>query len=178
MIFRLGELFCGPGGIAWGATNAHIDNDDFGIIHQWANDYDADTCETYRVNICPDAPNTVYHEDKVPSTAPYVDIDNTCRNAIENPPIPENAYNNELTRQSETVVRRLQHILPGQNAFTADLPEDLRLNITGAKISQIYKRLDPTKPSYTVTGSGGGGTHIYHWEEPRALTNRERAKVH
>jgi DNA (cytosine-5)-methyltransferase 1 len=296
MIFRLGELFCGPGGIAWGATNAHIDNDDFGIIHQWANDYDADTCETYRVNICPDAPNTVYHEDirkldmsrlapidalafgfpcndfsvvgeqkgmegvygplysygvkalktfrpqwflaenvgglrnandgkaftkilkelreagytitphlykfeeygipqarhrliivgirndinnefKVPSTAPYVDIDNTCRNAIENPPIPENAYNNELTRQSETVVRRLQHILPGQNAFTADLPEDLRLNITGAKISQIYKRLDPTKPSYTVTGSGGGGTHIYHWEEPRALTNRERARL-
>jgi DNA (cytosine-5)-methyltransferase 1 len=121
--------------------------------------------------------NDINIEFKVPSTAPYVDIDNTCRNAIENPPIPENAYNNELTRQSETVVRRLQHILPGQNAFTADLPEDLRLNITGAKISQIYKRLDPTKPSYTVTGSGGGGTHIYHWEEPRALTNRERARL-
>ncbi len=116
-------------------------------------------------------------EFKVPSTAPYVGIDNTCKNAIENPPIPEDAYNNELTRQSETVVRRLQHILPGQNAFTADLPEDLRLNIRGAKISQIYKRLDPTKPSYTVTGSGGGGTHIYHWEEPRALTNRERARL-
>ena len=33
------------------------------------------------------------------------------------------------------------------------------------------------KPSYTVTGSGGGGTHIYHWEEPRALTNRERARL-
>ena len=31
--------------------------------------------------------------------------------------------------------------------------------------------------SYTVTGSGGGGTHIYHWEEPRALTNRERARL-
>ena len=26
-------------------------------------------------------------------------------------------------------------------------------------------------------GSGGGGTHIYHWEEPRALTNRERARL-
>ena len=35
---------------------------------------------------------------------------------------------------------------------------------------------NPT-PSYTVTGSGGGGTHIYHWEEPRALTNRERARL-
>ena len=69
------------------------------------------------------------------------------------------------------------HILPGQNAFNADLPEELKLNVRGAKISQIYKRLDPTKPAYTVTGSGGGGTHIYHWEEPRALTNRERARL-
>jgi len=118
--------------------------------------------------------NVVY---RVPSTAPYAEIDNTCRTAIEVPPIPVDALNNELTRQSATVVKRLQHILPGQNAFTADLPEALQLNITGAKISQIYKRLDPTKPAYTVTGSGGGGTHIYHWEEPRALTNRERARL-
>ena len=29
MIYRLGELFCGPGGIGWGATNADIGNDDF-----------------------------------------------------------------------------------------------------------------------------------------------------
>ena len=47
----------------------------------------------------------------------------------------------------------------------------------GAKISQIYRRLDPNKPSYTVTGSGGGGTHVYHWKENRALTNRERARL-
>ena len=53
----------------------------------------------------------------------------------------------------------------------------MQLNIKGAKISQIYKRLDPEKPAYTVTGSGGGGTHIYHWSEPRALTNRERARL-
>ena len=92
----------------------------------------------------------------VPSTEPYKDIDNSCRKAIEEPPIPQDALNNERTRQSDVVVRRLQHILPGQNAFTADLPEELQLNIKGAKISQIYKRLDPTKPSYTVTGSGGG----------------------
>ena len=116
-------------------------------------------------------------EFRVPSTAPYADIDNTCRNAIENPPIAEDAFNNEPTRQSQQVVERLRHILPGQNAFTADLPDELKLNIKGAKISQIYKRLDPEKPSYTVTGSGGGGTHIYHWEEPRALTNRERARL-
>jgi len=28
-----------------------------------------------------------------------------------------------------------------------------------------------------LTGSGGGGTHGYHWDEPRALTNRERARI-
>lgn len=296
MSFKLGELFCGPGGIAWGATHADIGNPDFRIVHQWANDYDASTCDTYRRNICPDAPETVYHEDirkfdmsklapidalafgfpcndysvvgeqkgmegvygplysygvkalklfkpqwflaenvgglrnanegkaftkiltelrdagytitphlykfeeygipqarhriiivgirndipvtfRVPSTEPYQGVDNSCRTAIEVPPIPENAANNERTKQSAVVVRRLQHILPGQNAFTADLPDDLKLNIKGAKISQIYKRLDPEKPSYTVTGSGGGGTHIYHWSEPRALTNRERARL-
>jgi DNA (cytosine-5)-methyltransferase 1 len=75
------------------------------------------------------------------------------------------------------VVARLNYIKPGQNAFTATIPEELQLNVKGAKISQIYKRLDPSKPAYTVTGSGGGGTHIYHWSEPRALTNRERARL-
>lgn len=296
MPFRLGELFCGPGGIAWGATHADIGNPEYTIVHQWANDYDADTCATYRANICPDAPETVYHEDirkfdmsklapidalafgfpcndysvvgeqkgmdgvygplysygvkalrhfrpqwflaenvgglrnandgkaftkilaelkgagyritphlykfeeygipqarhrliivgiredldvtfRVPSTTPYAGVDNTCRTAIEVPPIPADALNNERTRQSPAVVERLQYIRPGQNAFTADLPEHLRLNVRGAKISQIYKRLDPNKPAYTVTGSGGGGTHIYHWTENRALTNRERARL-
>lgn len=296
MIYRLGELFCGPGGIAWGAMHADIGDSNFGIIHQWANDYDASTCETYRHNICPNAPQTVYHEDirkldmdklasidalafgfpcndysvvgeqkgmdgiygplysygvkalkkfkpqwflaenvgglknanegkaftriltelreagytltphlykfeeygipqarhriiiigirddidvayHVPSPIPYAGIDNSCRTAIEVPPILEDAPNNERTRQSSTVMKRLGYIKPGENAFTADLPDDLKLNIKGARISQIYKRLDPDKPSYTVTGSGGGGTHIYHWEEPRALTNRERARL-
>lgn len=296
MIFRLGELFCGPGGLAWGATNANIGNPDFGIAHQWSNDYDENTCKTYRRNICPNNPDSVYHADirkfdltklapidafafgfpcndysvvgeqkgmdgvygplysygikvlkqykpqwflaenvgglrnandgkafskileemraagyklfpnlykfetygvpqarhriiivgirndvdlefKIPSNAQYAKVDNTCKTAIEVPPIPKNAPNNDLTIQSSTVVERLKHIKPGQNAFTADLPDDLKLNIRGAKISQIYKRLDPTKPAYTVTGSGGGGTHIYHWKEPRALTNRERARL-
>ena len=296
MIFRLGELFCGPGGLAWGAMNADIGLPNWGIVHAWANDYDEDTCKTYRRNICPDNPQSVYHADirrfdltqlspidafafgfpcndysvvgeqrgmdgvfgplysygvkvlnlykpmwflaenvgglrnandgkaftkileelqnsgyslypnlykfeeygipqarhriiivgirndiglefRIPSTEPYAGIDNSCRTAIEVPPIPADAANNELTKQSPVVVERLKYIKPGQNAFTADLPEHLRLNISGAKISQIYKRLDPEKPAYTVTGSGGGGTHIYHWSEPRALTNRERARL-
>ena len=117
------------------------------------------------------------YEFKIPSTAPYKDVDVTCRTAIEQPPISADAFNNEMTKQSQSVVERLKYIKPGQNAFTAELPEHLKLNVRGAKISQIYKRLDPERPAYTVTGSGGGGTHIYHWSENRALTNRERARL-
>lgn len=297
MIFRLGELFCGPGGLALGATTANINNPDWGIDHQWANDYDKDTCQTYIRNICPDKPESVICGDireldfnrlydigdidalafgfpcndfsvvgeqkgingkfgplysygikvlkdkqpqwflaenvgglksanegstferiktdmisagyriypnlykfedygipqarhrviiigirndlpfdfKVPSTNGYVL--KTCKEAIGEPPIQDNVSNNEYTVQSAQVVERLNHIKPGENAFTANLPDHLKLNVRGAKISQIYKRLDPTKPAYTVTGSGGGGTHIYHWSEPRALTNRERARL-
>lgn len=293
MPFRLGELFCGPGGLAWGATNAHIEDPNFTIEHAWANDFDENTCQTYRRNICPDNPESCICEDVhtldleqlgpidalafgfpcndfsvvgeqkgfngiygplysygvqvlnlyhpqwflaenvgglssanegnafqaimhdlqaagyriypnlyrfenygIPQARHRIIIVGiredlpfdfripaptnvlvTCRQAIENPPIPADAPNNEATRQSATVIERLQHILPGQNAFTANLPEHLQLHVRGAKISQIYKRLDPNKPAYTVTGSGGGGTHIYHWNEPRALTNRERARL-
>lgn len=295
--FRLGELFCGPGGIGHGAATAKISGG--GIVHQWATDYDRDACETYARNICPDNPDSVICDDirrldleaslgglgdidalafgfpcndysvvgerkglsgtygplysygvramrifkpkwfvaenvgglktandgsafarileemreagyaiaphlykfeeygvpqarhrviivgirgdqgvtfKVPSTGPYKRIDNSCRAAIERPPIRPDAPNNELTRQSPTVVERLKRIKPGENAFSADLPEELRIK-TATRISQIYKRLDPDKPAYTVTGSGGGGTHVYHWSEPRALTNRERARL-
>lgn len=294
--FRLGELFCGPGGLALAATTATIDDPEYKIVHKWANDYDLDTCNTYRRNICPNNPESVICGDvrkldieplgdidalafgfpcndfsvvgeqkgfdgkfgplytygvnvlkryqpmwflaenvgglksanegkafikikedliaagykiypnlykfeqygvpqarhrmiivgirndlpfefKIPSTEPYRNIDVTCKTAIEVPPIGANTANNELTKQSKQVVERLSYIKPGQNAFTADIPEHLRLNVKGAKISQIYKRLDPVKPAYTVTGSGGGGTHIYHYTENRALTNRERARL-
>lgn len=55
--------------------------------------------------------------------------------------------------------------------------EESRLHCTRARMSMIYKRLDPDFPAYTITGSGGGGTHMYHWEEDRALTNEERAAL-
>ncbi len=296
MVFKLGELFCGPGGLGYAATHATIDNPEFRIEHAWANDYDLSTCQTYTHNICPEQPETVICGDvreldidnlgeinafafgfpcndfsvvgeqkgfdgdygplysygvkvlrkyqplwflaenvsglqsanegtafekikqdlinagykiypnlykfeeygvpqarhrmiivgirddqpfefKIPSTEPYKDVDVSCKTALEVPPIPADATNNELTKQSAQVIERLSYIRPGENAFTANLPEHLQLNVKGAKISQIYKRLDPNKPAYTVTGSGGGGTHIYHYEEPRALTNRERARL-
>lgn len=296
MNFRLGELFCGPGGIAVGAKNATLvhNGEVFSVKHEWANDYDKDTCETYARNICPDNIGSVICEDvrkldignltaidgfafgfpcndfsivgeqkgfggnfgalysygvkvinkfqpkffvaenvgglrnsndgnafqtiidalmaegynvvanlykfenyEIPQARHriiIVGIRNdlgltfkvpiiknariiTSREAIELPPIPNDAPNNELTKQSETVVARLTYIKAGENAFNACLPEHLKLNVKGAQISQIYKRLDPNKPAYTVTGSGGGGTHIYHWQENRALTNRERARL-
>jgi DNA (cytosine-5)-methyltransferase 1 len=299
MSYRMGELFCGPGGLALAATMASVSNSEVLIKHAWATDYDKDTCATYRRNICPNDYSSVICEDirkldygklkktseidalvfgfpcndfsvvgeqkgidgvfgplysygikalkyfspdwflaenvgglrnandgsalntilsemqeagyivtphlykfneygvpqarqriiiigikselgkefKVPSPAPFKDVDVSARTALENPPIPDDAFNNERTLQSAKVIERLSHIKPGENAFTADLPDNLKLNVAGAKISQIYKRLDPDKPSYTVTGSGGGGTHVYHWEENRALTNRERARL-
>lgn len=94
--------------------------------------------------------------------------------------IPLNAPNHEMPRHQQTVIERLKLIGPGENAFNAKLlqgDDDLRLNVKGATLSNIYRRLEADKPSYTVTGSGGGGTHIYHWLEPRALTNRERARL-
>lgn len=99
----------------------------------------------------------------------------TAKKALSN--IPKNVFNNERTNNSKQVIERLKYIKPGMSAFNSNLPKHLRLNVKGAKISQIYKRLDPNKPSYTVTGSGGGGTHVYHWKENRALTNRERARL-
>ena len=101
----------------------------------------------------------------------------TCKKALTEKPFHNEAPNQELTRQSKQVIERLKYIKPGENAWSLDLPEHLKLNVRGAKMSMIYKRLDPNKPAYTITGSGGGGTHVYHWKEHRALTNRERARL-
>lgn len=101
----------------------------------------------------------------------------SAREALENPRISYDAPNNERKRQALKVVERLKMILPGENVWTADLPTHLKLNVKAARLSQIYRRLHPDKPSYTITASGGGGTHGYHYAEPRALTNRERARI-
>ncbi len=301
MNFKLGELFCGPGGLALGAKYAKINTNSqtFSVEHVWATDYDEDACNTFRYNISPNRPDSVVchdirnikfnilkdisdidalafgfpcndfsavgehkgingkygplytycvkalkyfkpkwflaenvsglinsndgftfkiilknfinagynifphlykfdyygvpqsrhriiiigiHKDLnvefgIPSPEPYSHIDVSCKNAIENPPITSEIPNHDFTKQSLTVVERLKYIKPGENAFNAKLPKHLQLNIKGAKLSMIYKRLNPNKPSYTVTGSGGGGTHIYHWIENRSLTNRERARL-
>ncbi|MBC1486819.1 DNA (cytosine-5-)-methyltransferase [Listeria seeligeri] len=97
--------------------------------------------------------------------------------ALTNPPISLNALNHEFTKHNAKTEKMLSYIPEGGNAWVESIPEDLRLKVKGAKLSNIYKRLHRNKPSYTVTGSGGGGTHMYHWTENRALTNRERARL-
>ena len=296
--FKLGELFCGPGGLAYGALNASSNDGKIKVEHAWANDYDFDTCLTYISNICPASPESVYFGDvreldipalspidafaygfpcnsfsnvgehkglanekfgqlywygievlryykpkwfiaenvsgirsagsddfqiilrdmkesgyrlnvnlykaeeygvpqtrhrviivgirddlpvefHVPDPKKYKNCDISSRTALKN--IPENARNNEVRQLNKRVEKRLSLIMPGENVWQAedrmgdDFPEELRIK-TKTKISQIYRKLDPNKPAYTVTASGGGGTFMYHWTD-RELTNRERARL-
>lgn len=110
---------------------------------------------------------------KVPSAEPYIGVDVSAKTCLEKP-YPRSVTQHVFTKQSARVTERLSYIKPGENVFTADMPEHLRLK-TRTTISQLYKRLHPDKPAYTVIGSGGGGMRMYHYSENRALTNRERA---
>lgn len=117
---------------------------------------------------------------RVPSPEIYRDVDVTAQAGLTSPPIDLYAPNHEFARLSKNVRDRLNHMRPGEHAFSPRvlevLPEHLRIN-TKTTISTTYKRLEPNKPAYTVTGSGGGGSHMYHWSANRALTNREKARL-
>jgi len=80
--------------------------------------------------------------------------------------------NHVFMKQQASTTEKLMAIPEGGNF--KDLPEHLSIK---AMMSNIYRRLDRNKPAYTVIASGGGGTWTYHYEEPRALTNRERARL-
>lgn len=294
--FTLGELYCGPGGLACGALRSRSHAGNLSIQHGWANDYDHDTCMTYTRNICPEDPQSVHEGDvrdlqieklgnidafaygfpcnsfsnvgehqgianpkfgqlywygikvlrcyhpmwfiaenvsgirsagtndfqtilqdmresgyiitphlykaecygvpqtrhrviivgirddlsvqfHVPDPELYKNADVSARTALSG--IPDDAPNNEIRHLSDTVVRRLSYIKPGQNVWQAEaegnMPPELCIQ-TRTKISQIYRKLDPDRPSYTITAAGGGGTFGYHWTD-RELTNRERARI-
>lgn len=85
--------------------------------------------------------------------------------------------NNERTKHTKRVIELLSHIPPGENCWHKSVPKRLQLNVPNVRLSLIYRRLHPKEPAYTIVGSGGGGTHTYHFSEPRALTNRERARL-
>ena len=105
---------------------------------------------------------------------PFGDKHVTAREALETPPILEDAANHERGLDSPEVVERLKLIPPGRN-YTV-IPSDHPLAVRGL-ISHVYRRLDPDQPSYTIIANGGGGTHGYHYAEPRRLSNRERARL-
>lgn len=117
---------------------------------------------------------------RVPSPEIYNDIDVSAKSALTVPPIPLSAPNHQFVRPSAMVAERLSYLRPGEHAFSPralqEMPERLHIK-TRTTISTTYKRLDPDKPAYTVTGAGGGGSYIYHWVLDRALTNRERARL-
>lgn len=91
--------------------------------------------------------------------------------------IPEWATGHAIGRVDDTVARRLSYIPPGGNLWCGLVPEELMLGPGTRKMSLMYRRLHPDRPSPTITAAGGGGTHGYHWEENRPLTNRERARI-
>lgn len=82
--------------------------------------------------------------------------------------------NNEHQNIAEKTKKMLSLIPEGGN-FN-DIPKNHPLYVKGM-ISHVYRRLDRKKPSTTIIAGGGGGTWGYHFEEPRPLTNRERARL-
>ena len=54
--FKLAELFCGPGGLGWGASAAKAltSNSTYQVKSVWANDIDPWACKTYARNLHPD----------------------------------------------------------------------------------------------------------------------------
>lgn len=106
--------------------------------------------------------------------SPYQGNPRTVGEVLDSDPIPDDAPNHERGLDSPDVVERLKLIPPGAN-FEA-IPAGHPLAVKGL-ISHVYRRLDPSKPSYTVIAGGGGGTHGYHHVEPRRLSNREKARL-
>ena len=88
--------------------------------------------------------------------------------------VEEAKFNNEHQKIKDSTRELLKLIPPGGN-FTS-IPKDHPRYVKGM-ISHVYRRLDPNLPSKTIIAGGGGGTWGYHYQDPRPLTNRERARL-
>lgn len=96
----------------------------------------------------------------------------TAKEALQG--VERSPHNNELLKISQKTVEMLKLIPPGGN-FAA-IPRNSPYYVKGM-ISHVYRRLHPDKPSTTIIAGGGGGTWGYHYDQPRPLTNRERARL-
>ena len=83
-------------------------------------------------------------------------------------------FNNEHINILERT-KKIISLIPEGGNFTS-IPKDSPYYVKGM-ISHVYRRLQRNKPSTTIIAGGGGGTWGYHLEEPRPLTNRERARL-
>ena len=83
-------------------------------------------------------------------------------------------HNTEHMNITQGTVEKLKLIPEGGN-FT-DIPKDSPHYVKGM-ISHVYRRIHRDEPAKTIIAGGGGGTWGYHYPEPRALTNRERARL-
>jgi len=106
----------------------------------------------------------------IPPEFTHKDKYKTVLEAFED--INTSCVNHTFIKQLETTTLKIDAIPEGGNY--EDLPKHLAVK---GLMSNIYRRLHRDEPAYTVIASGGGGTWTYHYEEPRALTNRERARL-
>lgn len=78
-------------------------------------------------------------------------------------------------RENSEIIESVRMIPPGENF---EFVKGSRWQIRKKGVSQIYRKLNPLKPSYTVVAFGGGGMAMYHYDRSRsALTNREKARL-
>ena len=106
---------------------------------------------------------------------PFAGRHRTVGEALEDEPLPPlGEANHDLHEDAATVVARLAMIPAGCN-YEA-IPPDHPLAVKGL-ISHVYRRLRADRPAYTMVAGGGGGSMGYHYEDPRSLTNRERARL-
>jgi DNA (cytosine-5)-methyltransferase 1 len=96
----------------------------------------------------------------------------TTRDALKG--LDDSYPNMEHMKIQPRTIEILKRIGKGGN-FT-DIDKNDPYYVKGM-ISHVYRRIDPDKPSMTLIAGGGGGTWGYHYPQPRALTNRERARI-